>query len=246
VLNKSEEFDVYLFGGSTPVDFDSDRSSAVAGVVPVPTICAIVIRRGSIPPEYVAIRNYQSHGETILSFPAQRLSWVQVANCVFALKNRLRSCTVRNRGESDLFSREYSSLYTQTPSSDWKQDQFGKLDVRHANFEYSPDDTNSEDTLISEEFNKGFDKLEDFIPDFLERHDLGEEHCDGVKQAIRYAFVKARGEKQAKIDMLGSKYDPSVLENMKVVKIYPRNNFIKDHQKVVYVNEYYGNAYKVV
>jgi hypothetical protein len=146
--------------------------------------------------------------------------------------------------EDDLYKFEYATPWTMKPSVDWKTEANDdtKLSVRFAKFQYIlPDGVE-----IDEGFDRDESSLSTFIPDFLDRYDLGEEHDGGVKTAIQNAFKEKRTEKQAEKELLENEhgYDRASLEAIRVVKVYPSNDFIMSC-KSPYVNKYYGKATEV-
>ena len=156
----------------------------------------------------------------------------------------LDKSAMKNIQDDELRKFEFASLYFMRPSTDWKRDRNDKLDVSFVNFVYESKDL--EDSPVYEAFNKEDDCLAEFVADFCEGYELVEaDHSDAIKEVIRYAFTRAREAKQARVDMFAS-YNPSVLDGIEVIKVYPSNDIVENAHKSNYVNKHYGRAKLVI
>lgn len=245
---------LFVFGGS-PESFDfpsSENGLVKPGVHPVPIINVIIMPKGSQPPPFVAVNDFQSGTEEIKPFDHFSLCWkaptwakdaLEGRVSVLACNKRMTTTAFKVQSEGELYQLEYASLFTAIPSKDFQVESYddSKLSIRHTTFDYVGTDGEE----ITEEFDRDTDSLSTFVLDFLDRYDLDGSHEQGVKSAIKTAFEKARKQKQEKMDLL-SGYDPEVLEGIEVVKLYPRNDFVAEHFKTTRVNGYYRHAVRLV
>jgi len=232
----------------------NEPSSLVIGgtpqVISLPVMNIIICDSGNgniTPPELVSIKRSQLGSEVIKTFKEMKLEWVrspQIDN-LYYLNCLQRRESLRKKPVMVQHEYEYSLLFTMKPELDWTLDNKGKLSVTNAMFQYRKEDGE----VIEEMFDKeNGDRLSSFIPDFIERHEIDgddSELYDAVHQAIKTAFEKVRREKEKRKELLSS-YPENVLNNMKVVKIYPQNDFVTQKHKSHYVNPYYGKAHEVV
>lgn len=163
---------------------------------------------------------------------------------VFVLKSTKR--TTRTATTSMSLAERYTyhvvTPWTMIPSRDWitEANDENKLSVRHAQIEYPL--PNGE--VVYDTFDRDIHGVASYTADFLECHELGEEHAGSVKATIKNAFAEKRADKQLKKDLLETKYGRDALEAIQVVKVYPGNECVAGH-KVPYVNKYYGKASNV-
>jgi hypothetical protein len=101
---------------------------------------------------------------------------------------------------------------------------------------------------IEETYEKG-SGLQTFCERFCDGHGLErDDHVDGVKEAIKTGFAKAREDQESLIsEYQAAGYDEDLLNGIDVVaKIYPRNSAIHDQDKSKYINRFYLKAKTVV
>jgi hypothetical protein len=243
ILKENPGYDVFLAGGSPQPNYSA---STTIGASTCPDILAIVIRSGFEPPRFVSKQDFQHGTDKILPMRSVRFTWapmlVQAAEGggkvpVHMLKNlECRKAAPLKMSAEMAMASEYLTLFTMKPSQDWVRKPDGKLVIKHVMFAYDI----GEEGLWEESFDTSVDRLNSFIPDFCERFELDEEtHHDEVNFAIREAFEKARQKVETRIKLLEN-YPEDVLDNIKVVKIFPRNGFVVN--KSNYVNKYYDRA----
>jgi hypothetical protein len=210
----------------------------------------MVPRNEKPPPELLAIQNNQAATETIVPMCSLNLSWKALDRKMtgdFGGTIFLLQCSCRNTktamaamGEERLYCYEYAVPWTMKPSTDWvtEANDENKLSVRFANFEYHLPGGE----VIHEEFDRDDTNLAAFIPDFLERYDLPPEEAGDVKKAIQNGFAEKRAAKHAQKALLDSDYNAAALDAIKMVKVYPANDYIAQEHKSSYANKYYGHA----
>jgi len=254
LLKEHPDRNLFVFGGTAESFqlYSMENAQIKAGIHPVPNINVILMPKGFQPPPLVAVRDFQNGTEVIKPMRALNHFWnsmpswasgelhgrVSILHC----NKRTTKAAFKAQLESELFELEYSSLYFMRPSVDWvtEPNDDSKLSVRQAMFDYLADGE-----VISEQFDRDDDSMKTFVPDFINRFDLGDGHEEPIKAAIKAAFKTARETNQAKKDLFDG-YDPEVLESVKVVKLYPKNPFVKEEHKSSRVNDYYGRADRVV
>ena len=79
--------------------------------------------------------------------------------------------------------------------------------------------------------------------DFCDRHDLDfDTHKPLVKEAVKKAFDKARSVIENRIKLLrSSSYSETILEEMFVVKVFPKN-LDQDARNQTYINKFYRHS----
>mmetsp|Transcript_23110 Transcript_23110/g.35657 ORF Transcript_23110/g.35657 Transcript_23110/m.35657 type:complete len:351 (-) Transcript_23110:130-1182(-) len=215
-------------------------SEFAAANTPVVVVNVILMEKGYSPPEYVGIASVQKEKEEILPFqdPSLQLYWDKVKHISGVYILQCRRGRVTRSSERIL---EYALLYSTMPSK-WEKEV--KDETCIATFTFQG---------ITMEYNKALNSLRDFIPRFCDDHGLNEEdHKNGLKEAMKAAFVKARAdalnEKEAEYNkrFASRGYTKDVLNSVKVIKVYPQDIRISAAMKSPYVNRYFGNADKIV
>jgi len=236
VQEENESCELYMFG-SQPFNYNTvHRQSTDSRMVPLcPTFGIIPMKGGKPPPPYIAVRKHGQELDIIKHFRALGLSWEPVQNTsgVFALRSSRRECS--HMSEYDNVARDYTTLFIMKPNDSIRKDN-DQLDIQHATFSYQVGD---ELIIDGEVYTKG----QDTFADICNRFDLNvDEHRASVKQAVAQGFTKRRQQIEKQIDLL-SDYPEDVLNEVSVVKIFPRNTSLSDADRnELYINKYYGYA----
>jgi hypothetical protein len=235
-----------------------EQKQTVFGTTMVPHLVVILVPEGYTPPCYVAMEQADAESglakTDVIPLSELDLEWADPTDMnawsttgrVQILKSNFRrtATSLKYHSEEDMENRKKAVLWTMTPSKDWVTKPNGELEITEAAFAY----TLRDGQVVHENYNKEVMSLSSFVEDFLERFDIEEkdddydDHYDAVKKAVKDAFQTARAEKQRLKDLLLETYDRETLEAIRVLKIYPQNDFIVDSMKGPYVGQYYGHA----
>ena len=127
------------------------------------------------------------------------------------------------------------------PGTEWKRKPDGTLDVRQTFFQYKV-----RDEIVHDEYDKDDEWCT--VDDFCTRFDLDHDaHAEHVKEAVKRGFNAKREHIESRIQLLTT-YSEEVLDNIRVVKIVPKNRILessKSSRSCKYYNQYYCYADKI-